>query len=58
MNLNAGAIDDVGIFNVLLEEEDILAIMADGLEGTGLLPVSPAGRLTSTWARLKSSDVR
>ncbi len=58
VNLNAGAIDDVGIFNVLLEEEDILAIMADGLEGTGLLPVSPAGRLTSTWARLKSSDVR
>jgi hypothetical protein len=34
-------------------EADILFIMAEGLEATGLLPVSPAGRLTSTWGQMK-----
>ncbi len=56
VNLTDGAVDDVGIFNVLLDEEDILAIMADGLDGIGLLPVSPAGRLTTAWARIKGSE--
>ena len=54
VNLAAGAIDEVGIFNTILEEADILLIMAEGLEATGLLPVSPAGRLTATWGRMKS----
>jgi hypothetical protein len=52
--LNAGAIDEVGIFNVILAEEDILDIMDNGLEATGLLPVSPSGKLTSTWGFIKS----
>jgi hypothetical protein len=58
VNLNEGAIDDVGIFNVLLDEEDILAIMAEGLDGIGLLPVYPSGKLTSAWARIKRGDQR
>ncbi len=57
VNLNGGAIDEVGIFDVLLEEEDILDIMTNGLEESiGLLPVSPSGRLTSTWGRIKNDD--
>jgi hypothetical protein len=55
VNLNGGAIDDVGIFNTLLEEEDILNIMENGLDGAmGILPVTPAGRLTATWGRIKN----
>jgi len=54
VNLNAGAIDEVGIFDVILEEEDILDIMENGLEtAIGLLPVSPSGRLASTWGWIK-----
>ena len=56
VNLTAGAIDEVGIFSVVLDEEDVLAIMEGGLESTGLLPVSSVGRLTSTWARIKSGE--
>jgi hypothetical protein len=56
VNLNNGAIDEVGIFNVVLAKEDILSIMEDGLEATGLLPVSPSGRLTSTWGRIKHHE--
>jgi hypothetical protein len=56
INLTEGAIDEVGIFSALLEEADIQLIMAEGLDATGLLPVSPAGRLTSTWARIKSRE--
>jgi hypothetical protein len=56
VNLNAGAIDEVGIFSAILEEADILSLMEGGLESTGLLPVSPAGSLTSTWARMKSNE--
>jgi hypothetical protein len=54
VNLNAGAIDEVAIFDVLLEEDDILDIMTNGLDSAvGLLPVSPSGRLASTWGRIK-----
>ncbi|MBT3265794.1 LamG domain-containing protein [Candidatus Poribacteria bacterium] len=53
VNLNAGAVDEVAIFNVILEEDDILFIMAEGLEATGLLPVSPLGRLAAAWGEIK-----
>lgn len=57
VNLNAGAIDEVAIFDVLLEEEDILDIMTNGLDSAvGLLPVSPSGRLASTWGHIKNDD--
>ena len=50
-----GAVDDVGIFNVALEEDDILVIFERGLgAATGITPVEPAGKLTSTWGALKT----
>ena len=48
-----GAIDDVGIFNVILKEADIQDIMRDGLEKTVVTAVSPSGRLTTTWGEIK-----
>jgi hypothetical protein len=55
VNFSNGSIDEVGIFNTMLAEEDILNIMANGLEAAiGLLAVSPSGRLADTWGRIKS----
>lgn len=55
VNLKEGAIDEVGIFNELLEEDDVLAIMENGLEAVvGLLPVSPMGKLASVWGQMKN----
>ena len=56
VNLNNGAIDDVAIFNVMLTEDDILNIMENGLETVVKAPVSPLGRLTSTWGRIKNNN--
>jgi len=56
VNLKNGAIDDVGIFNVLLEEEDILEIMENGLEPYVETAVSPSGKLASTWGRIKNDN--
>ena len=56
VNLNNGAIDEVAIFNVLLEEDDILNIMEEGLESFVDKPVSPSGRLTSTWGSIKNDN--
>jgi hypothetical protein len=54
-NFSNGSIDEVGIFSAILAEEDILNIMKNGLAAaTGLLAVSPSGRLTDTWGRIKS----
>jgi len=54
VNLNDGAIDEVGIFDVILTEDDIIDIMENGLEeAVGMFPVSPSGRLASTWGRIK-----
>jgi len=50
-----GIIDDVGLFNVALEEDDILDIMARGLkEFLSLAPVEPGGKLASTWGKIKA----
>jgi len=50
-----GALDDVGLFNVALEEEDIVDIKEQGLkEATGAVSVSPLGTLVSTWGDIKS----
>lgn len=58
VNLNGGAIDDVAIFNTILEENDILDIMEKGLEAIipGIIAVSPEGRLTNTWGNIKGYD--
>jgi hypothetical protein len=50
-----GAIDDVAIFNVALTEDDVKEIMNKGLGiATGLAPVSPEGRLTTVWGKIKA----
>jgi len=50
-----GLIDEVAIFNVELEEDEIQAIMNDGLErASGLTAVDLSGKLITTWANIKS----
>ena len=50
----AGVIDEVAIFNAVLEEEDIQAIMEQGLEeALGLTAVDLSGKLSTTWADVK-----
>ena len=49
-----GLLDEVAIFNVELEEEDIQAVMNNGLEvSSGLAAVDPSGKFTTTWADTK-----
>ena len=47
-----GMLYDVAIFNVALSESDIEELMDRGVEK--LLPVEPAAKLSSTWAKIKS----
>ncbi len=47
-----GVIDEVVIFDVALEEEDIQAIMNKGLGS--MLAVSQSGKLTTTWGGIKN----
>ncbi len=50
-----GLLDEVALFNVPLEQDDIKEIMEDGLEGaTGLLAVEPEDKLTTIWGKLKT----
>ncbi len=50
-----GLLDEVALFNVALEQNDIKEIMEDGLENaTGLLAVEPENKLATTWGKLKS----
>ena len=50
-----GLMDDVGVFNTALSEADINDVMDQGLGKLfGFTPVSPEGRLTTVWARVKS----
>ena len=50
-----GLLDEVALFNVPLEQDDIKEIMEDGLEGaTGLLAVEPENKLATTWGKLKT----
>ncbi len=44
-----GSIDEVIIFNVVLEEEDIQTLMNEGFPSA----VDPSGKLASTWAALR-----
>jgi len=47
-----GAIDEVAIFNIALNEEEIKAIMVEGL-GLAVLSVSSRAKLTTTWGSIK-----
>ena len=50
-----GLIDEVAIFNVELDEEDIQDIMNKGLERvSGLTAVDLSGKFATTWADIKS----
>ncbi len=48
-----GIIDDVALFNVALEEEDIKFLMENGVETAAA--VEPVNKLTTTWGRIKNS---
>jgi hypothetical protein len=43
--------DEMLLFDVALEEEDIQMLMDNGLEVT--LAVEPAGKLTTNWGEIK-----
>lgn len=50
-----GLIDEVAIFNEVLEEEDIQAIMNQGLgRALGITAIEPAGKLATTWGQIKA----
>ncbi|MDE0684396.1 MAG: LamG domain-containing protein [Candidatus Poribacteria bacterium] len=52
-----GLMDDVGIFNTALSEADINEVMDKGLGRLfGFTPVTPQGRLTTVWARVRSEQ--
>ena len=50
-----GIIDDVAIFNTVLEEDDILAIATNGIAKTmkGALAVDPKAKMATVWGDLK-----
>lgn len=50
-----GIIDEVGLFNEALTEDEINNIMTNGLEkALNMTAVSGSGKLTTTWARTKA----
>jgi len=50
-----GAVDEVAVLNVALEEEDVQSSMENGMErALGILAVSDAGKLTTSWGNIKS----
>jgi hypothetical protein len=50
-----GAVDDVGVFSVTLDEEDVVLIYERGLAAaTGISPVELTGKLTAIWGELKT----
>ncbi|HIE29345.1 TPA: LamG domain-containing protein [Candidatus Poribacteria bacterium] len=51
-NFFTGILDEVAIFHVALEDDDIKTIMDDGF--TKMLAVSAAGKLATSWGQIKS----
>ena len=50
----AGIIDEVGVFNKALAENDIKRIMTEGLDiMLGISAVDLSGKITTTWAGIK-----
>ena len=50
-----GILDEVGLFNVALELEDIEDLMNNGIESAlGFVSVEPLSRLTSTWGSIRA----
>ena len=48
----AGIVDDVAVFNVALDDDDLETLMNDGLEKAA--DIEPSGKLTTTWADIKA----
>ena len=54
-----GAIDDFAIFSSVLGDDEIMALMNDGIMahiGGGSTAVEPSGKAATTWAQLKDLD--
>ena len=50
-------IDELGVFNADLSNDDIQSIMDKGLAQIALAEaVSPLGKLTTTWSQIKTRD--
>lgn len=49
-----GILDEVAIFNKALDQDDIKAIMEQGLNKVLATAVEPSRKLTNTWGRIKS----
>jgi len=53
----SGIVDEVAIFNQAIAGDDIRDIMNDGLgKVLGIAAVSNSGKVTATWAKIKSLD--
>ena len=50
-----GIIDEVGVFQEALSDEDLTEIMENGLEKTAFA-VHPSEKLTTTWGKIKEKD--
>jgi hypothetical protein len=51
-----GAIDEVGVFNVALTQDDVVNVMTNGLaKATNVSPVSPNGLLTTAWGEIRGN---
>mgnify|MGYP000173928696 CR=1 FL=1 len=51
----SGIVDEVAIFNKLLEEKDVKEIMDKGLgKVLGIAPVSSLDKITATWGKIRS----
>lgn len=49
-----GIVDDIGLFSAALDEDDLMAIMNDGLnEALGFAAVEPSLKSTTTWGQIK-----
>ena len=51
-----GIIDDVALFNIALSEEEMEAIMNEGVQTAAA--VEPVDKLTTTWGRIKRRTQR
>ena len=52
-----GAVDEVGVFNAVLEEKDIQDSMNKGLERLlGFTAIEPSSKLTTVWGQIKSHE--
>ena len=50
-------IDEVAVFNIALTQDEVMNIMNKGLAWElGVIAVSPPGKLTATWAVIKSGE--